>query len=126
MNHHTRRASITLHLEDNYLHGTVVATNSAAPAIGRTLTPAEGLATELLNICNRKADQMHYAQQGVNGAAQRTFLARLLDMDDLGHAVSAEVRDGARTVLGIAANEGGYSRGIDIDAVHALREGAAL
>jgi len=124
-----RRASPTIYLEDTYLHGVVVATDMGAPAIGRTVTPAEALATELLNTCNRKADQVNYQQQGVNGMAQRNFLCRLLDMGDLGHAVSAEVRDGARTALGIApAEQARYTcgMGVDIDAVHALREGAAL
>lgn len=123
-----RRASPTIYLEDTYLHGVVVATDMAAPAIGRTVTPAEALATELLNICNRKADQVNYQQQGVNSVAQRNFLCRLLDMDDLGHAVSAEVRDGARTALAIApAEQARYtcSIGVDIDAVHGQRDRVA-
>jgi len=125
----SRKASITLHIQDDYLAGVVVATNMAAPSIGRTVTPAESLATYLLRTCTRQADHVHYQQQGVNGVAQRTFLARLLDMEDLGHAVTAEVRDGARVALGIApAEQARYTCGMgaDIDAVHALREGAAL
>jgi len=39
----SRKASITLHIQDDYLAGVVVATNMAAPSIGRTVTPAESL-----------------------------------------------------------------------------------
>jgi len=116
-----RQASLTLYIEDNYLQGVVVNTDTQAPGIGRTVTPAEALATELLNICKRKADQVNYQVQGVNGTAQRNFLCRLLDFEDLAHAVSAEVRDGARIALGIApAEQARYtcSIGVDINAVH--------
>lgn len=124
-----RQAIITIVLQDTAPDTVLVSTSAYAPAVGRTLTPAEALATELLRTCSHQADQVSYLDQTANITVLRNALSRLLDPEDLGHAATAEMRDMARVALGMPASETTRytcSMGVDIDAVHQLRAGAAL
>ena len=72
-------------------------TDGDAPAVGRTLTPAQALAMDLLRTCKAQAREVRY------GADQVPLVAlahSMLDPEALGYAVPAEVRDRARVALG--------------------------
>ena len=43
--------------------GVTVQTDSGAPCIGRTCTPAEALAMDLLRTCKAQASSVNYGQQ---------------------------------------------------------------
>lgn len=114
-----RKNTITLVISDTDQRTVHVATTAHAPAVGRTLTPAEALATDLLRTCSHQADQVSYLDQTANLTAMRYALARLLDPEDLGHQATPEVRDLARVAMGKPATETRrYTCGADIDAVH--------
>lgn len=74
-----------------------VRTNDAAPSIGRSLTPAQALAVDLLRVCKNQADEVAFQQE----AGLHKIATRCLDPEDLGYAVSPHCRDDARELLGI-------------------------
>ena len=79
-----------------------VLTNDQEPAIGRLLTPAEAISIDLLRVCRSRANAVRF---GPGEAAGIEFARRLLSPEDLGHAVTPEVRDLAREVLGLPRTE---------------------
>lgn len=78
----------------------VVRTNDDKPAVGRLLTPAGAIAIDLLRACTARATEVHFQQKEAHPDAA-AFVRRLIDPDDLGHAATPEIRDGAREVLGL-------------------------
>jgi hypothetical protein len=91
--------TITIQVIDQPGGGVTVSTNAAQPHVGDRLTPAQALATDLLNQCTHRASDVRYWG---DADPARVLLERLLDPDQFGHAVSAEVRHEARLALGRA------------------------
>lgn len=103
----TTKGSITIHISDGP-RGALVTTNGEPPAVGRLQTPAQSLAMDLLITCRRQAAATAYGEQGVPHLA---FLRDLLNPEVFGWAVTAEVRDRARILLGQEAVETRIARG---------------
>lgn len=76
---------------------TIVQTDSERPAIGRQVTEAQALATDLLRMCERQAGRVEY---GVSADPLVALARDLLDPERYGHAVTAEIRAAARRALG--------------------------
>lgn len=81
----------------------VVLTDGERPAIGRTLTPAQALAMDLLRACGNQAGAVHYGEDKVPLV---DFAYSFLSPERFGLAVTAEIRDAARVALGRNAVEG--------------------
>jgi hypothetical protein len=91
--------SITITISDTArLDVAIVATDGDRPAIGRTLTPAQALAMELLQLCNRYAHEVRYGAEHVPLLA---LAQELCNPEGLGFACTAEVRDRARRARGL-------------------------
>lgn len=89
--------TITLHITDTAGGGITVLTTAGTPLPGAPLTPAQALATDLLSQCARRASDVRYW----HGRDEALALVRdLVDPDQYGYAVSAEVHRSARQVLG--------------------------
>jgi len=82
--------------------GAVVMSDSARPAIGRALSPAESLALDLLRTCQAQAREVRY---GAEQVPLRALADALLDPEALGHAATPEIRDRARLAKGGQAVE---------------------
>lgn len=92
---------ITIHICDTAT-GVAVVTTAHRPTPGRRLTAAESLALDMLMRCSPATNPTYGAKPDA-----ATELARdLLNTERFGWAVTAEVRDAARIVLGIAPCEG--------------------
>lgn len=83
--------------------GVTVQTNAGAPCIGQPRTPAESLAMDLLRLCKAQASSVQYGNLSATLAGE--LLKDLLHPEELGHAVTPEVRDRARICLGMPAVE---------------------
>lgn len=83
--------------------GVTAQTDAGAPCIGQPRTPAEALAMDLLRTCIARADSVQYGTLSATLAGE--LLKDLLHPEELGHAVTPEVRDRARICLGMAAVE---------------------
>jgi hypothetical protein len=83
--------------------GVAVQTDSGAPCIGQQRTPAEALAMDLLRTCKAQASSVQYGTLSATLAGE--LLNDLLHPEELGHAVTPEVRDRARICLGMPAVE---------------------
>lgn len=94
--------TITIHITDLPTGGVLVSTSAATPLRGVRLTPAQALATDLLATCGHRASDVRYWQAKDPAYA---LVQRLLSPEDFGHAVTAEVRDAAREVLGLQCVE---------------------
>ena len=71
--------------------------SSFAPAVGRSTSPAQALS---MDMCRQAAHHGHPVSHSEAHAPLLAFAKRLLDPEDLGHAVTPEVRDCAREALG--------------------------
>lgn len=89
--------TITIHITDTPGGGVTVLTTAGTPLPGLCLTPAEGLALDLLTICTHRASDVHY-WQGKDRALG--LLQDLINPDELGYEASATVRRRASAVLG--------------------------
>lgn len=88
----------TIHIHDLPGGSVVVYTTAGAPILGQRLTPGQALATDLLNLCNHRAGGVSYW----HGRDKAMELVRdLINPDQFGYAVSAEVHAAARRVLGL-------------------------
>ena len=96
--------TVTIVLTDLPLgKGVTVHTDAGAPCIGQPRTPAEALAMDLLRTCKAQASAVRYGIHSTTLAGE--LLADLLHPEELGHAVTSEVRDRARICLGMAPVE---------------------
>lgn len=77
--------------------GATVVTDGDRPAVGRTLTPAQALAMDLLRTCNSQAKDVRF---GADHVPLVDFAQSCLDPERLGHSATGLVRDGARRALG--------------------------
>lgn len=91
-------STITIHITDEPGGGVTVRTTAGTPMPGARLTPAQALATDLLNECAHRASDVRY-WQGKDRALE--FVESCLNPEGNGFAVSAYVRDQARHVLGL-------------------------
>ncbi len=92
-------ATITVTIADTP-HGMRIATTACKPAAGQPLTPAESWTVDLLRLCNRGSVEITYGCLDIHAQALSEFAQRLLSPDDLGHAVTGEVRRCAQEALG--------------------------
>ncbi|KAB2900373.1 MAG: hypothetical protein F9K35_06980 [Burkholderiaceae bacterium] len=90
--------TITIHIIDEPGGAVTVLTSASAPIPGARLTPAQALGLELLTAAGRKTPEVHY-WQGRDKALN--LVERLLQPEGFGFAVTGEVRNAARQVLGI-------------------------
>lgn len=89
--------TITIHITDTAGGGVTVLTTAGTPLPGLRLTPAEALATDLINTCTHRASDVLY-WQGKDRALE--LLQELVNPDELGYDVSETVRRRACVVLG--------------------------
>lgn len=87
----------TIHIIDQPGGGIMVYTTSGSPLPGQRLTPGQALATDLLNLCTHRASDVRY-WHGKDRAME--LVHELVDPDQYGYAVSAEVHRAACRVLG--------------------------
>lgn len=111
-------ASITITISDLPYSHVQVSTDADRPVVGRGVTPAQGLALELLGTAFKRGHQVVYDSQQVPAIA---LALELLDPEGFGFTVAPEVRDRARIALGRQATERKAMDGVDIDAVHRRR-----
>lgn len=112
-------ATITITITDLAAAHVSVCTDASPPAVGRGVTPAEALAMELLGTAFKRGAYVIYDKHQVPAIA---LALELLDPEGLGFAVTSEVRDRAREVLGRQAIERRIPmQGLDIDQVHRTR-----
>lgn len=92
----------TVHLTITDLpSGQVNVHSSFEPHVGAPTTPAQGLS---LDLCSAAAHAGHSVVNSERYAPLLAFAKRLLDPEDFGHAVTAEVRNAAKRALsGVAA-----------------------
>jgi hypothetical protein len=100
---------IIIILENTASAQLTVATDCTPPRVGSRMTPAESMAMDMLRLCKSQGVIAQYGADA-NGAFARESLAiellrDLLHPEQLGHAVTAEVRARARACLGIPACE---------------------
>lgn len=77
--------------------GQVAVHSSFEPHVGAPTTPAQGLS---LDLCSTAAHSGHTVINSERYAPLVVFVNRLLDPEDFGFAVTAEIRNAARDVLG--------------------------
>lgn len=92
----------TVHLTITDLSsGQVNVHSSYEPHVGAPTTPAQGLS---LDLCSAAAHAGHSVINSERYAPLLAFVGRLIDPEDFGHAVTAEVRNAAKRALsGVAA-----------------------
>lgn len=92
----------TVHLTITDLSsGQVNVHSSFEPRVGAATTPAQGLS---LDLCSAAAHAGHSVVNSERYAPLLAFVGRLIDPEDFGHAVTAEVRNAAKRALsGVAA-----------------------
>ncbi|SFB96077.1 hypothetical protein SAMN05216344_10698 [Polaromonas sp. OV174] len=83
--------------------GVAVITDADSPCIGQPRTPAQSLAMDLLRTCRAQANKVQHNTPCTNQVKQ--LLNDMLHPEELGHAVTPEVRDRARLCLGMPAVE---------------------
>lgn len=91
--------TVTIHISDTPGGGVTVLTTAGTPLPGLPLSPAEALATDVLSCCARRSEQVRYWQGKDRALA---LLRELIDPEELGHEVSAQVRRRVCDVLGRA------------------------
>jgi len=111
-------ASITITLIDLPNSHVTVRTDADKPAVGVGVTPAQAIAMELLGTALRRGSEVVYDAHQVPAIA---LAHELLDPEGLGFAVTGEVRERARRVLGRGAVERPPVDGVDIDRVYRTR-----
>lgn len=98
--------TITLHITNLPGGGVSVSTNAGTPCIGQSLTPAAALAVDLLNLCLKRASDVRYWQQD---DPAYSLAKDLIHPDQFGHAVTHEVHNRARDVLGLPRLPHGFA-----------------
>lgn len=93
--------TISIHIIDQPDGSVFVYTTDGSPLPGQRLSPAQALAMDLLTQCTHRAKQVRY-WHGKDKALE--LVRELLDPDQYGYAVSAEVNRAARRVLGMPLN----------------------
>lgn len=91
--------TITIHLVDQPDGSVSVLTTAGTPVAGAPLTPAGSLALDMLTLSTRRANPIQH-WVGTDKAMQ--LVEDLLNPDQYGYAVTWEVHDAARSVLGLA------------------------
>lgn len=91
-------ATITIHITDAPGGAVVVNTSAPSPIVGVHLTPAQALATDLLAQCGHRASDVRHWQTKDPAWA---LVEQLVNPDEFGYSVSAEVFAQAARVLGI-------------------------
>jgi hypothetical protein len=81
-----------------------VHTTMASPRVGRPLSRNESAALHAITALSAAGLRVHYESNPLTALA-----TRILDPEDLGHAVTHEVRLAARHALGMPVVEGGAS-----------------
>ena len=94
----THSKTITIHITDAPGGAVVVNTSAPSPIVGVRLTPAQALATDLLAQCGHRASDVRHWQTKDPAWA---LVERLVNPDEFGYSVSAEVFAQAARVLGI-------------------------
>lgn len=90
--------TITIHLIEQPNGSVRAYTTAGSPIPGRRLAPAEALAMDLLNVCSHRASDVMYW----HGKDKALELVRgLIDPEQFGYSVSAEVNRAAKRVLGM-------------------------
>ncbi|MBO9647387.1 MAG: hypothetical protein J7605_02670 [Variovorax sp.] len=111
--------SITITITDLADAEIRVTTDAQAPTVGTAVSPAQAIAMELLGIAFKRGCFVVYDAKRVPAIA---LALELLDPEGLGFAVTPEVRDRARVVLGRPGAERRQPmQGVDIDRVHSKR-----
>jgi len=100
--------SITITLIDRGQGKVSVHTDAVRPHIGASVTQAQGLAMELLGTSYKRGAEVIYSTDPAPAVA---LLRELLSPEGFGFAVTAEVRDRAREVLGMPRVETLMRRG---------------
>ncbi|WP_137860772.1 hypothetical protein [Variovorax sp. 3P27G3] len=111
-------ASITITLIDLDGGHVSVRTDANRPQIGTGVTPAQGLAMELLGTSFKRGAEVLYDAQSVPAIA---LALELLDAEGFAHSVPLEVRDRARRALGREKIDRTPTDGVDIDRIHRTR-----
>lgn len=93
--------TVSIHLIDQPDGSVYVYTTAGSPLPGQRLTPAQALGMDLLNECTHRAKAVRY-WHGEDKALQ--LVRELLNPDQYGYAVSAEVHNAARRVVGLPLN----------------------
>lgn len=98
MNHPPRTVQITLTDQPG---SRVNVCSTFEPSVGLGTSPAQSLS---MDMCRLAARGGHSVAHNAQHAPLLAFAQRLLDPEDLGHAVTAEVRECARQAMGRAAS----------------------
>lgn len=93
----TTSKTITIHITDVPGGGVVVNTSAPSPIPGVRLSPAQALAADLLATCGHRASDVRHWQTKDPAWA---LVERLVDPEEFGYSVSAEVFTQAARVLG--------------------------
>lgn len=88
----------TIHIIDQPCGGVMVYTTAGTPLPGQRLSPGQALATDLLNLCTHRASDVRY-WHGKDKAME--LVRELVDPDQYGYSVSAEVHRAACRLLGL-------------------------
>lgn len=99
MSHPTHTVQLTL---TDTPTGRVNVRSSFEPAIGRSTSPAQALS---MDMCRQATHVGHSVTHSEAHAPLVAFARRLLDPEDLGYAVTPEVRDRAREALGRSSDD---------------------
>lgn len=86
----------TIHIMDTPGGGVTVLTTAGQPIPGASCTPAQALASQVLDACEHTASDVRF-WQGKDPALQ--LVQELVDPEGFGHAVTQEVRLRACDVL---------------------------
>lgn len=111
-------ATITITIVDLPDSGVSVRTDADRPMVGRGVTLAEALAMELLGTAFKRNAEVVYDPRQVPAIA---LALELLDPEGYGFAVTAEVRNRARDVLGRPSHQRERMSGVDIDRVYLIQ-----
>lgn len=90
--------TITIHVVDHPDGLLTVLTTATAPIPGARLSRAQALGLQMLTTAGRETPHVHYWQRRDKAL---DLVQDLLDPDGFGYAVTQEVRNAARTVLGV-------------------------
>jgi len=93
--------TVTLVLTDLFGKGVAVQTTARTPCAGKSCTLAEALAMDLLRLCAHQATRIEYESDVLSSTTK--LLRDLLDPEELGHAVTPEVRERVRICLGMGS-----------------------
>lgn len=108
-------AAITLTITDLANSQVSVCTDADKPTVGRSVTPAEALAMEILGTAFKRGAHVVYDASEVPLVA---LALDLLHVEQFGLAVTQEVRDRAKRALGRDVLLNAAMDGVNIDRVH--------